>query len=294
MISLTALKTCLTFVLVSLASACAPSVRGAPSSTDPSGDDTVDQSPPVATDPDPASDFPGDFDDAASPTPDPDEAQDALDQADAMGDDAGEADIPADGLEAAVADAVQGPPFDVGEGGICPGGVGPGDLMVTELMIASMAGTGDHGEWLEVTSTRECALDLLGLHGEVPSGSKVRVVDIDDDLWLPAFGTFVIADSIDPALTHYLPGTVIAWAGQPGDVLRNEGATITFLVGGQVVASTTYPSLKLTDGSSLAFPADCPPTSVTDWTAWQFSTASWFPGFYGTPNAPNTDVHCTQ
>lgn len=293
MISPTALETCLPFVLVSLAAACAPSVRGAPSSTDPSGDDTVDQSPSIATDPDPASDFPGDLGDDASPTPETDEARDALDQSDANGDDAVEADSPADGLEADV-DAVPGPPFDVGEGGICPSGVGPGDLVVTEMMIASVAGTGDHGEWIEVTSTRECALNLLGLHGEVPSGSKVRVVDIDDDLWLPACGTFVIADSIDPAFTHYLPGTVIAWAGQPGDVLRNQGATITFLVGGQVVASTTYPSLKLTEGSSLAFPADCPPTSVTDWTAWQFSTESWFPGFNGTPNAPNTDVHCTQ
>jgi hypothetical protein len=281
-------------MIVSFVAACAPSVQGAPSSAASPGDDTVDESPPTADNTDPGIDLAADPGDAPAPALGADETQAVEDSAAATGDDGAEIDSAGNGPETEGTDVASGPPFDAGEEGVCEAGVGPGDLSVTELMIASLAGTGDHGEWLEVTSTRQCALNLHGLHGEAPSGSKVRVVDVDDDLWLPALGTFVVADSTDPALTHYLPGTVIAWAGNQGDVLRNMGATITFLADGQLVTSITYPSLKLTDGSSLSFPADCPPSRADDWTAWQFSTTSWFPGFYGTPNAPNTDVHCVQ
>jgi hypothetical protein len=191
-------------------------------------------------------------------------------------------------------DASPGPPFDPGEGGVCPPGVNQGDLQITELMIESFAGTGDHGEWMEIQSTRSCALDVLGLHGEVPVASKIHAFDVTSDLWLPTSGTFVVADSLDPTLNHDLPGTVIAWTGQPGDVLRNKGATITLSYGGVLVSATTYPALTLVVGTSVAFPADCPPNRISDWTAWQNSTASWFPSFYGTPNAPNTDVACPQ
>jgi hypothetical protein len=57
------------------------------------------------------------------------------------------------------------PPFDAGEGGLCAAPLAPGDLAIDELMIASMSGTGDHGEWLEIESARDCALDLQGLRG---------------------------------------------------------------------------------------------------------------------------------
>jgi hypothetical protein len=282
------LSVCLTF-------SCAPNVRDTADSPAALGDDTVEESPPVGSAP------VGDDDDAAidsggsaSPAPGADEVQPIDDPSDAAGDDSAQVDGGDDGPEAAGLDVAPGPPFDAGEGGVCPEAVGPGDLNVTELMIESVAGTGDHGEWIEVTSTRDCALNLNGLHGEAPSGSKVRVVDVDDDMWLPAFGTFVIADSTDPAFNDYLPGTVVAWAGQPGDVLRNKGATITLLADTQLVTTITYPALTLTVGASIAFPADCPASRIADWTAWQVSTASWFPSFYGTPNAPNTDVHCPQ
>jgi hypothetical protein len=184
------------------------------------------------------------------------------------------------------------PPFDPGEGGVCQGPLAPGDLVIDELMIESVAGAGDHGEWLEVESTVGCALDLRGLHGNAPSGNKVRTFDIGDDLWIPAFGTFIVADSSVPAINHDLPGPVAVWYGQPGDVLRNKGGTVTLQYAGLLIDSVTYPSMTLTAGGSLAFPHDCDPSRRSDWTAWQPSTASWFPGFYGTPNAPNTDIQC--
>jgi hypothetical protein len=184
------------------------------------------------------------------------------------------------------------PPFDAGDGGVCPGPPGPGDLVIDELMIASVAGSGDHGEWLEVTSTLACALDLRGLRGNAPSGSRVQTFDIGDDLWIPAFGTFLVADSSIAAINHEVPGALVVWSGQPGDVLRNQGATVTLQSGDVIVDTVTYPSMTLVDGVSLAFPPDCAPAMRADWTKWQPSTASWFPGFHGTPNAPNDDVRC--
>jgi hypothetical protein len=159
-------------------------------------------------------------------------------------------------------------------------------------MIESVAGTGDYGEWIEVTSRRPCALNLRGLHGDCPSGSKVRTFDVGEDVWIPPLGTFVIADSAGPATNHDLPPPLLVWSGQPGDVLRNKGGTVDLRVGGTLIDSLTFPALKLTVGASVAFPADCDPEARGDWSAWQTSVASYFPGFFGTPNAPNSDVSC--
>jgi hypothetical protein len=192
-------------------------------------------------------------------------------------------------------DARPPPSFDAGDGGLCPGPPAAGDLAIDELLIASVAGTGDHGEWLEVRSTRDCALDLRGLHGECASGATVQTFDVQDDVWLPPRDFFVIADSSDPAINHDLPGLVIVWAGSPGDVLRNLGDTVTLRANsanGAVVDSVTYPSLPRTVGASIAFPSDCPETARSDWSRWQTSQHSWFPAFFGTPAAPNDDVHC--
>jgi hypothetical protein len=183
-------------------------------------------------------------------------------------------------------------PFDAGEGGICMRPLGPGDLIIVELLIESTSGTGDHAEWVEVMSTLNCALNLNGLSGNCPTGAKVVTFEITTDVWIPALGTFVLADSTDPAVNHELPGLVVPWSGQPGDVLRNEGATVTLLVNSDIVDSVTYPDLKLTPGVSVAFPSDCPPSVRPQWSAWQPSIASWFPAFRGSPNAPNDDVHC--
>ena len=176
--------------------------------------------------------------------------------------------------------------------GACLAGPSPGDLVIDELMIASVAGSGDYGEWLEVRSARTCALNLRGLHGDCPRGAKVRTLDVLDDVWVPALGTFVIADSLSSAVNHDLPGIVLTWAGQPGDVLRNEGATVSLRVHDALIDTVTYPSLKPSPGASLAFPDDCPPSRRSEWSAWQTSRAPWFPGFLGSPNAPNRDVGC--
>jgi hypothetical protein len=176
--------------------------------------------------------------------------------------------------------------------GACAQPPGAGALRIDELMIASVAGSGDSGEWLEIENVLDCVLDLNGLHGECPHGSKVTTFDVTDDVWIPPHGTFVVADSSDPAINHDVPGVVFAWFAHPGDVLRNQGTTITVSLNGAMLDTLTYPSLALAVGDSLAFPEDCDPSERLDFTKWKRSTASWFPGFLGTPNAPNDDVMC--
>lgn len=189
-------------------------------------------------------------------------------------------------------DASADEPADEAPDGACPQPLAPGDLRIDELMIESVAGTGDDGEWLEIESVLDCAANLGGLHGECPRGAKVAAFDVTGDLWLPPRGTFVVADSTDPAINHDLPGTVVAWFGHQGDVLRNMGSTITVSLNGMLIDTVTYPSLTLAVGASVAFPANCDPSQRSDFSQWKRSTASWFPGFLGTPNAPNTDVEC--
>jgi hypothetical protein len=205
------------------------------------------------------------------------------------------ADAPPDaGPSAIEVDAApNAPPLrDAGTDGACTRPLAPGDLAIVELMVTSVAGTGDYGEWIEVESTRDCLLDVRGLHGESPSGAKVNTFDIEDDLWIPPGGTFLIADSADAAVNHSLPAPLVVWSGDRGDVLRNKGGTVTLRMSGALIESVTYPSLKLTIGASIAFPRDCAAQDRSDWGRWQTSVSSWFPGFAGTPNGANTDVHC--
>jgi hypothetical protein len=179
-----------------------------------------------------------------------------------------------------------------GEDAGCTAPIGPGDLVIDELMIESVLGAGDHGEWFEVANPLPCAVNLRGLHGDCPRGARAATFDVAGDLWIPAGGTFVVADSVSPALDHDLPLPVVAWKGSVGDVLRNKGDTLTLSLDGNVIDTLTYPALSLTVGTSYEFPSDCDPSTRADFTKWQPSQSSWFPGFYGTPNAPNTDVSC--
>jgi hypothetical protein len=191
-------------------------------------------------------------------------------------------------------DASKGPPFDAGPKGSCTKPLVAGDLAIVELLVESVAGSGDHGEWIEVQSHLDCALDLRGLHGDAPAGAKVHTFDVTDDLWIAPRGTFLVADASDAALNHALRGPLVVWSGEPGDVLRNMGTTVSLRMNGALIDAVTYPSMKWTVGASIAFPAECPASARDDWAAWVTSTASWFPGFYGTPNGPNVGIRCPR
>lgn len=174
----------------------------------------------------------------------------------------------------------------------CQGPLAPGDLAVTELLIASRAGSGDDGEFVEITSTRDCWLKIKGVTVESPRGQAApNVATVDADLELPPHGTFVVADSLDPAKNYGIQGKVIAW--NAADVLKNDGDTITVKSGTTTIDTVTYPTFgNLETGRSLAFPVDCTWNQRADWKRWSVTFTDRAPGQRGTPNAPNDDVAC--
>jgi hypothetical protein len=186
---------------------------------------------------------------------------------------------------------------DASDGGIvtktfCTGTLALGDLSVSELLISSRAGSGDDGEWAEIKSTRTCWLRLQGLIIESPRGAAApNTTTIAEDFELAPLGTFVVADSLDPAKNHALTGKVFAWGAT--DVLKNDGDTLTLKMGATVIDTLTYPAFSnLEPGRTLSFPSDCPTAVRADWERWSLSFDVWSVGFKGTPNAANGDVAC--
>ena len=174
----------------------------------------------------------------------------------------------------------------------CAGPLAAGDLAISEMLISSRGGSGDDGEWIEVRSTRTCWLNVKGLSIESPRGTAApNAATITEDFELAPQGTFVVADSADPAKNHALPGKVFAWGAL--DVLKNDGDTVALKAGGVVVDTVTYPAFSnLEPGRALAFPDDCPANVRGDWARWSLTFDVFAPGFKGTPNAANGDVAC--
>lgn len=172
----------------------------------------------------------------------------------------------------------------------CATPVGPGDLAIVELMIATQTLPGDAGEWVEIASTRNCSLHIDGLTISSPYEGGVDTVTVGP-LDLPPYGTFVVADSADPSLNHALPGTVFSWDAV--DVLDERGDTVTVTHGETVIDTVTYGAqTTLAPRRSLSFPLDCSWSFRPAWSRWSASTKQYAPGFRGTPNGPNDDVVC--
>jgi hypothetical protein len=177
----------------------------------------------------------------------------------------------------------------------CAWPLGAGDVAIVELMIVSQQGASDQGEWFEVQSTRQCSVNLKGLH-VVSQGAvdgNVFTLDVANDLWIPPNGFVVVADSTDPSLNHSLPGTLLVWSGDsPTNSLDDAGGQLTLTVGQTTVDSLPYPAFLLYYGVSISFPADCSWSDRSSWARWSYSFNQWTPGFAGTPNTDNTDVTC--
>jgi hypothetical protein len=174
----------------------------------------------------------------------------------------------------------------------CTGALAAGDLIVSELLISSRAGSGDDGEWVEITSARTCWLKVKGLSIQSPRGTTgIDAVTITEDYELAPHGTFIVADSADAAKNHALPGKVFSWGA--ADVVKNDGDTVALKIGATVVDTVTYPAFSnLVPGRTLAFPSDCPGSVRNDWARWSLTFTVYAAGFKGTPNAANDDVAC--
>jgi hypothetical protein len=184
------------------------------------------------------------------------------------------------------------PDPDAGPKVSCPPLV-PGDLAIVEIMIASKTGSNDSGEWVEIQNTHAtCWLEVKGISVESPRGSaSSNVATMTESFEVPPHGTFVVADSLDPAENHGIGGKVISWNAL--DVLKNDTDSVIVKKGALVIDKLTYPSLtNATAGRSIAFPDNCLGADHTDWNRWSLAFDEYAPGYKGTPNEPNDDVLC--
>ena len=182
------------------------------------------------------------------------------------------------------------------EGGVvtaalCPGPLAKGDLAIVEMMITSVSGSGDRGEWVEIQSTRDCVLNIKGLRVESPRGAEFDFVEVTEDMLVQPNGTFVVADTIVDSMNNKLPGVVLSWIGT--DTLKNDGDSVTVKAGTTVIDQLTYGSWGSTfPGRSVSFSVDCTWPERSDWDRWTWSTNAWTTGFMGTPNTDNSDIAC--
>ncbi len=175
---------------------------------------------------------------------------------------------------------------------VCTGPILLGDVKVVEIMVNSITGSGDKGEWIEIQSTRPCKLNVKGLTISSPRGTTATdSVTITTDLFLKPNGTFLVAGSADPTMNHGLTGTVVSW--NSADALKNDGDTIDVKVGTTVIDTVTYPKLSTTTaGRSISFPVDCAWSVRSSWDRWSYSFGYFSGTFQGTPNTDNNDVAC--
>jgi len=189
-----------------------------------------------------------------------------------------------------------GPPVDSGTGPkLCGPSLVLGDVKIVEIMISSVSGSGDKGEWVEIQSTHgTCSVNVKGLSISSPRGDAgVDTVTITNDLILPPNGMFVVADSTDPTINGHLPAAVFSW--NTSDVLKNSGDTIDVKLGTTLIDTLTYPAftnLSTNVGRSVSFPSDCAWSDRSTWDNWSYSFSYYSGLFQGTPNTDNDDVSC--
>jgi hypothetical protein len=179
-----------------------------------------------------------------------------------------------------------------GGAGLCTGPILAGDVKIVEIMVNSATGSGDKGEWVEIQSTRSCKLNVKGLTVSSPRGTtSTDSVTVTADLILPPNGSFIVADTTDPAFNHGLTGSVLAW--NSADALKNDGDTIDVKNGTTVIDTLTYPKFSTaTAGRSISFPLSCAWSDRATWARWSYSFDFFSGTFQGTPNKDNTDVAC--
>lgn len=162
----------------------------------------------------------------------------------------------------------------------------PGDLYFSEVMADPDTTADTWGEWFEVSSARDEAVDLAGL---TIHDDRHESFTVDVSFVLPPGGRAVFAESADPTRNGGItPDVVIQGVSlsNSGDVLSLDapGGTVD-RVGLFELAGFFFPS-----GASLELRRRDPSASANDRSrAWCTATTAWpgSAGDLGTPGAPN-------
>lgn len=164
----------------------------------------------------------------------------------------------------------------------------PGALEIVELMIKSIDGSGDRGEWVELRNPNACILQIpAGLRVISPRGAALDVATIEAAFEL-APGAAFLAGGAEAPSHPTLP--TARWSSV--DTLKNSGDEVRVELDGTLIDSLTYPSISnLTARRSIAFPSDCDGSQRANLQSWSGSFAT-DGTLTATPFAANDDVTC--
>lgn len=179
-------------------------------------------------------------------------------------------------------------PRDSG-GMTCP--PAPGMLVIDEVMISSVSGSGDRGEWFEVVNVGTCTIDLTGLTIVSPAGTGAEKTHTVTSGSVAPGRYFVFALDSAPAANHFLPFDYAYGTGGAEDVIFNNSADwLELRSGATVIDRVAWPSGGYTNGKSRMLPGTPSATANDTWANLCDSTAVYSTTggtFYGTPQMPN-------
>lgn len=231
--------------------------------------------------------------DATLPSPDAMPPPDATMASDASPMDDASADArPPDAStpDASIPDAsspdASGPPCDVG----------PSFVIITEVMIASVSGSRDRGEWFEVHNPGDCEANLSGLTVSSPTSTGTLRTHTIAGLRIPAGGFVTLGQSLNPTEHH---GAGIDYAYGTGSrsteiVFSNGSDSLRLAAGDTTIDEVSWGSSGFSYSKSRQFPSGGSPLDRATWSEWCDSTMvfSMEGGtFYGTPGSAN-DARC--
>jgi len=201
-----------------------------------------------------------------------------------------DAGTPPGGMDAGPETRDAGPPSrDAG----APCTIAAGSLAIVEVMVASVSGSGDRGEWFEIVSLASCTIDLAGIEIESPTSTGTMLSHTIRSGTIAPTQYFVFALSGDATENHGLSFDYAYGSGAGSDVILNNGAdSLTLRTGTTVIDSVSWATGGYTVGHARQLPSGSDPR-VNDWARFcdatsVYSSSASAGTFYGTPGAANT------
>ncbi|GMV40003.1 MAG: hypothetical protein AMXMBFR64_17190 [Myxococcales bacterium] len=156
----------------------------------------------------------------------------------------------------------------------------PGDLVITEIMVDSVAVDDAVGEWFEVFNRTGEILSIGGLHVADGQGSALVL-----SVLIPPYGTVVLGRSADPALNGGVPVDYV----YEGVTLGDSEGTLALSVGGVLIDQVEWwAGWPLASGAALSLDvASYDAVANDDPASWCLATQVYGTGDRGTPGLAN-------
>ncbi|MGB0589444.1 MAG: lamin tail domain-containing protein [Myxococcota bacterium] len=162
----------------------------------------------------------------------------------------------------------------------------PGDVVITELMIAPEASSDDGGEWLELLNTASEAVVLDGCTLSDPSASDIHTIDPPTPFVVQPGALVVFGRTGNPAANG---GTPVDYFYGQTFTMDNDTDGVTLTCDGAVIDAVVYDSLfpTITGASIQLAPSSQDATANDEAASWCPSYTPYGAGDQGTPGAPN-------